>query len=200
MLARTPTHYNIFCVMDRFCPKHWHLIDYAIVRQRDISQVLVTRVMRGANCWTDHRLVIVKLRVRLHYPRRHRKEKPLNINLQKLDSRETRKLYTDALDKIRVNRYLGDFGRLPPKDNRMKDWMTSFVYNFTKCSSPTCTCGGSPPWPQVQKGILNYQAISEPGLYANTGPTPEQRDMINFFDRIEQEARDSTLQIGRMTD
>ena len=37
--------------------KHWHLIDFIIVRQRDIRDVRVTRAMRGAECWTDHRLV-----------------------------------------------------------------------------------------------------------------------------------------------
>ena len=34
--------------------KHWHLIDFIIVRQRDVR---VTRAMRGTECWTDHRLV-----------------------------------------------------------------------------------------------------------------------------------------------
>ena len=37
--------------------KQWHLIDYAICRRRDIQDVRITRVMRGAECWTDHRLV-----------------------------------------------------------------------------------------------------------------------------------------------
>ena len=30
--------------------KHWHLIDFIIVRQRDIRDVRVTRAMRGADC------------------------------------------------------------------------------------------------------------------------------------------------------
>ena len=37
--------------------KHWHLINFIIVRQRDIRDVCVTRAMRGAECWTNHRLV-----------------------------------------------------------------------------------------------------------------------------------------------
>jgi exonuclease III len=41
--------------------KHWHLIDYIIVRQRDLKDVLHTRVMRSAECHTDHRLVRCKL-------------------------------------------------------------------------------------------------------------------------------------------
>eukprot|EP00745_Piridium_sociabile_P018132 TRINITY_DN26983_c0_g1_i10.p1 TRINITY_DN26983_c0_g1~~TRINITY_DN26983_c0_g1_i10.p1 ORF type:complete len:281 (+),score=56.43 TRINITY_DN26983_c0_g1_i10:428-1270(+) len=45
--------------------KHWHMIDFVIVRQRDLQDVKITRVMRGAECWTDHRLVrsILNLRI-----------------------------------------------------------------------------------------------------------------------------------------
>jgi len=39
---------------------HWHLIDYIIVRIKDRQDVLVTKAMCGADCWTDHRLVISK--------------------------------------------------------------------------------------------------------------------------------------------
>ena len=38
--------------------KHWHLIDYVIVRRTDRQDVRVTKTMCGANCWTDHRLVV----------------------------------------------------------------------------------------------------------------------------------------------
>ena len=30
--------------------KHWHLIDYVIIRRRDIQDVHITRAMRGADC------------------------------------------------------------------------------------------------------------------------------------------------------
>ena len=42
-------------------PKHWHLLDYVIVRQKDRKDVLTTRAMRGAECWTDHLMVRSKL-------------------------------------------------------------------------------------------------------------------------------------------
>ena len=35
--------------------KHWHLLDYVIIRQRDRRDVRVTKTMCGAECWTDHR-------------------------------------------------------------------------------------------------------------------------------------------------
>lgn len=43
--------------------KHWHLIDYLLVRQRDLKDVLQTRVMPSAECHTDHRLIRCKLRM-----------------------------------------------------------------------------------------------------------------------------------------
>ena len=43
------------------CSKHWHLIDYVIIRKRDRQDVQVTRAMCGAECWTDHCLIISKL-------------------------------------------------------------------------------------------------------------------------------------------
>ena len=54
--------------------KHWHLLDYVIVRQSDVRDVLLTRAMRGAECWTDHRLARASLRFQIRPP--HRKSKP----------------------------------------------------------------------------------------------------------------------------
>ena len=43
--------------------KHWHLLDYVLVRQRDQNFVLHTRVMPSAECHTDHHLVCCKLKL-----------------------------------------------------------------------------------------------------------------------------------------
>ena len=45
--------------------KHWHLIDHVIVRRKDRQDVRVTKTMCGADCWTDHRLVVSKLNLRI---------------------------------------------------------------------------------------------------------------------------------------
>lgn len=54
--------------------EHWDLIDYVLVRQRDLKDVLHTRVMSSTECHTDHRLVRCKLR--LHFKRKPRKGHP----------------------------------------------------------------------------------------------------------------------------
>ena len=45
--------------------KHWHLIDYVITRKKDESDVSVTKSMCGADCWTEHRLLVSKLTLRI---------------------------------------------------------------------------------------------------------------------------------------
>ena len=50
--------------------KHWHMIDFVIVRQRDIKDVRLTRAMRGAERWTDHRLVCTVLLLHIAPPHR----------------------------------------------------------------------------------------------------------------------------------
>nr|VZI24608.1 unnamed protein product [Spirometra erinaceieuropaei] len=49
--------------------RQWHLLDYVVVRRRDQRDVLVTKAIADADGWTDHRLVISKMRIRLQ-PRR----------------------------------------------------------------------------------------------------------------------------------
>ena len=44
--------------------KHWHMLDYIITRHQDLSEILDTRAMRGADCWTDH--VLLRCKARFH--------------------------------------------------------------------------------------------------------------------------------------
>ena len=55
--------------------KHWHLIDYVIVRRKDREDVRVTKTMCGADCWTDHRLVVSKLNLHIQPLRRPKGKK-----------------------------------------------------------------------------------------------------------------------------
>ena len=61
--------------------KHWHLIDYVIVRRRDLNEVQITRAMRGAECSTDHRLIRSLLRLTVRPPARRQKPRhKLNVH------------------------------------------------------------------------------------------------------------------------
>lgn len=83
--------------------KHWHLLDYVIVRQNDRNDVLSTRVMRGAECWTDHRMVRSKLLMSIR-PRGQRTAPKQKINCSALSSPSSRdllrQLLADNLKKI----------------------------------------------------------------------------------------------------
>jgi hypothetical protein len=68
--------------------KHWHLLDYVIIRRKDRRDVRVTKTMCGADCWTDHRLLISKMNLRITPPRRPqgiKAPKRLNVAMLKDD-------------------------------------------------------------------------------------------------------------------
>nr|VZI28741.1 unnamed protein product [Spirometra erinaceieuropaei] len=67
--------------------RQWHLLDYVLVRRRDQRDVLMTKAIAGADGWTDHRLVISKMRIRLQPRRRPQGKRPpgkLNVALLSL--------------------------------------------------------------------------------------------------------------------
>ena len=67
--------------------KHWHLLDYASIRQRDRRDVRVTKTMCGAECWTDHLLLISKTTLRIQPPQRSQGIKvPKRPNATKLEN------------------------------------------------------------------------------------------------------------------
>ncbi|BHF62788.1 hypothetical protein SprV_0200577400 [Sparganum proliferum] len=43
--------------------RHWHLLDYVLVRRRDYRDVLLTKTIPCADEWTGHRLVTSKMRI-----------------------------------------------------------------------------------------------------------------------------------------
>ena len=71
--------------------RHWHLLDYVIVRRSDRDQVHSTRVMRGANCWTDHRLVRSKLSLKIR-PQHRRTPPRKKLDIKALSNPELTEL------------------------------------------------------------------------------------------------------------
>ena len=76
---------TVFCLPERnrtswMHPRseHWHLIDFIITRTKDRQDVRVTKAMCGADCWTDHRLILSKLNfvIQPPPPASSRKETP----------------------------------------------------------------------------------------------------------------------------
>ena len=82
--------------------KHWHLIDYVIVRRTDRQDVKVTKTMYGADCWTDHRLVVSKLNLRIQPARRPQgKKAPKRLDVSKLNKDSMRQDFlTDICNQL----------------------------------------------------------------------------------------------------
>ena len=80
------------------CSKHWHLIDYVIVRRKDRQDVRVTKTMCGADCWTDHRLVVSKLNQRIQPVRRPQGKKvPKKLDVSKLKQDSKKQAFVNNL-------------------------------------------------------------------------------------------------------
>ena len=78
--------------------KHWHLIDYVVVRRKDRQDVRVTKTMCGADCWTDHRLVVSKLNLRIQPARRPQGKKvPKRLNVSKLKQDSKRQAFVNDI-------------------------------------------------------------------------------------------------------
>ena len=80
--------------------KHWHLIDYAITRRRDRQDVRVTKSMCGADCWTDHRLIVSKLNIRTQPKRRPQGAKPpKRLNISKLKRSAVKESFAETMEE-----------------------------------------------------------------------------------------------------
>ena len=78
--------------------KNWHLIDYVIVQQRDRRDVMVTCAMRGADGWTEHRLLRSVLKLRIRKP--VRKSTPVSkLNVKVLQDPRIRLEFQHCLDE-----------------------------------------------------------------------------------------------------
>ena len=64
--------------------RHWHLLDYIITRQADVKDFLITRAMRGADCWTDHNLIRSRLSLKVAPVRRRIPKPGKKINVDRL--------------------------------------------------------------------------------------------------------------------
>nr|VZI37344.1 unnamed protein product [Spirometra erinaceieuropaei] len=94
LLLRTCTEHRLILTITFFClperekatwrhprSRRWHLLDYVLVRRPDQRDVLVTKAIAGAGGWTDHRIVISKMRIRLQPRRRPQgKRSPGKLN------------------------------------------------------------------------------------------------------------------------
>ena len=56
--------------------KKWHLIDYIVCRNQDLTNVKITKTVRGVNCETDHNMVFCKMKRTIQLARKKTATKP----------------------------------------------------------------------------------------------------------------------------
>ena len=137
---RLPTRNKTSWMQSR--SKHWHLTDYVIVRRKDRQDVRVTKTMYGAHCWTDHRLAVSKLNLRIQPARRPQGKKvPERRDVSKLKQDSKRQAFINDicswLDTMEqsaskrprwfINQHLASLTRSLPLQWKVKDckWQTS---------------------------------------------------------------------------
>ena len=80
--------------------KHWHLLDYVITRKDDQNDVKDTRVMRGADCGTDHQMV--RSRLSFSVPKSHMRSKakpPSRLDTGKIKVNKTKAELKEEMSK-----------------------------------------------------------------------------------------------------
>ena len=89
--------------------KHWHLIDYVITRKKDAKDIRVTKAMCGVDCWTDHRLILPKVNLKMA-PKRCPQGKKVfkKLDVSTLMHKPTAEVLHSDLDKKLENLTLGD--------------------------------------------------------------------------------------------
>lgn len=98
MVFRLPTRNKTSWMHPR--SKHWHLIDYVITRKKDRQDLLVTKAMCGAECWTDHRLILSKLRLLIQPKRRPQGTKaPRRLDISKLELDTVKQSFVAAMSE-----------------------------------------------------------------------------------------------------
>jgi len=91
--------------------KHWHLLAYVITRKKDQNDIKDTRVMRGADCGTDHQMVRSRVAFSVRKTHNRTKAKPLsNLNTSKIKGKETKAKLEQEMD--RALRDLNNFEEL----------------------------------------------------------------------------------------
>ena len=95
--------------------KHWHLIDYIIVRRSDLKFVMKTSAIREAECHTDHRLVasVISWKIRPKQRREGTNKRKLNCCI--LKNEETRSQFQEQVSEALINDRMDH--QLDPENN-----------------------------------------------------------------------------------
>ncbi|XP_046998347.1 uncharacterized protein LOC124613674 [Schistocerca americana] len=117
--------------------KHWHLIDYVITRQRDKKDILITKAALNIDeCWTDHRLLVSRLRVpKYRKPRSHFSNPPRRkFNISNLNNKNVRSHFQDILSE-QLNKAPATTDDVEQEWTTLKNIIKETAENVVGCSA-----------------------------------------------------------------
>ena len=77
--------------------KKCHMIDFVMMRAEQRVVCRDVQVMRGANCWTDHKLVRAKLKVNVPHSAKRKEKISLPFAIHKLETPAKRDEYLNTM-------------------------------------------------------------------------------------------------------
>lgn len=110
--------------------KHWHMIDYVIVRQKEQQDMWVTKAICGADCRTDHRLVLSKLKLHIQ-PKWHTQGKKTNkrLNTSRLNQSQVKPDLVADLDHA-LQDLTFEHGKIDDHWSKFRDTVYSAAYTY----------------------------------------------------------------------
>lgn len=112
--------------------KHGHILDYVITRKRDLQDLCTVRVLRGAECGSDHNLVRAKFKLRIRKKVRMSGVKvPKRLDVSKLKCEAVRKSLQEKLnethfdgtwEQFKTTVYDTGLAVVGTKENKHRDW------------------------------------------------------------------------------
>ena len=79
---------------------HWHMLDHVMIRQRDKSDCTLTKVMRGAECGTDHLMQRATFRLFIRPPVRKRASTTKKLNTTLLNDPNLRREFQLRVEEV----------------------------------------------------------------------------------------------------
>ena len=162
--------------------RHWHILDYVIVRRRNIRDVLSVRCMRSAECWTDHRLMRATMSLYVIRKIRYDVRVPKHIDVSQLSSGEKQVSLREAVQSITITEE-----KEPSKAFSEKLYKTAAsVLGYSKAKNQDWFRENSP----LITGLLNEKRLLWERLLA---PDLNERDRL----KLEKDFKNGKTKVQR---
>ncbi len=134
-----------------------HQIDHVLFRRRDIKAVQDTRVFRGADSESDHRLMVCKLRLKFRKPAKHTFHPRLQLApLHSEAGKEAFQLSLQGLLATPPHPYWGCGAQLGSPQRLPQHYGTGSAKATSKATETLDLRGNAPPRQQQEQAVASF--------------------------------------------